>query len=80
MARAETLREGARDAADGKPVDGGADIARSRRRMLERQHIERREVLAVHERPAHRLAPHHADCMALERVTGEAAEDAAVAL
>src|SRR5450756_1664543 len=50
--RAETRGEGACDAAHGKPVDGRADIARSRGSPLERQSIEGGKVFAVHEWPA----------------------------
>src|ERR1700694_5796889 len=62
--RAEALCEGACDAANGKSLDRRADIARARRSMHKRQRIEASEVFAVHQRPAHRLALHHADCLA----------------
>src|ERR1700731_3031921 len=78
MGCAKTPGEGARDAADGKPIDGGADIARSRRRMRERKDIKARKIFTVYERPAHLLAPHHADRSALDSIAGETAKHAAV--
>src|ERR1700682_4275505 len=72
--------EGARDAADGKPFDCGTDIAGSRWGAFERQRVEIREILAVHQRPSHGFAFHHAYGLTFDRLAGKAMEDAALRL
>jgi len=39
--------------------------------MLERKGIKARKIFTVYERPAHLLAPHHADRITLDSVAGD---------
>src|SRR5437588_12548559 len=70
--------EGARNAADWKPFDGGSNVARSCRGAFERQRVEACEVVAVDQRPAHGLALHHTHHPACLRFAGQTMKDATI--